>query len=229
MTRNFLSILVLIFTLMLTGTVVAQQSLSASEFRDSVSKPDIQVLDVRTPAEYAGGHLDSVFLADWNARDAFIQRVSSLDKSKPVYVYCLSGVRSGQAAEWMAKHGFITYTLSGGINAWKKEGFAITDELKVPQVSQQEFMISLPKQGTVLVNFSADWCPPCHKMQPVIDSLLKTDGHLFRLVKVNGGQQAELNKAFAVDEFPTFIIFKNGKETWRTQGLVDAAELRRHF
>ncbi|RYY62505.1 MAG: thioredoxin, partial [Chitinophagaceae bacterium] len=158
-----LSILVLIFLLSIPFTPEAQQPLPPAEFQKAIAHPDVQVLDVRTAAEYGTGHLDSVFLADWNARPDFIRRVSSLNKSKPLYVYCLSGVRSAQAAEWLQKEGFNTYTLAGGINAWKKQGLPLANEVMVPQVSFADFKKSLPSKGTVLVDVGADWCPPCHQ------------------------------------------------------------------
>lgn len=58
---------------------------------NSTSQP--QILDVRTPKEFSDQHLDNAVNINWNSDD-FDKKVAGLDKSKPVFVYCLSGGRS---------------------------------------------------------------------------------------------------------------------------------------
>lgn len=115
--------------LLISGTFsacnsVAQQppNLSIGEFEKGIKKPNIQVLDVRTISEYESGHLKNAFLADWTNRVLFTERVQSLDKSKPVYIYCQVGGRSAAAAKWLQDKGFKVYNMDGGIAAWKKAG-----------------------------------------------------------------------------------------------------------
>ncbi|RYY55367.1 MAG: hypothetical protein EOO09_10715 [Chitinophagaceae bacterium] len=224
--KTCLSILILILFLF---PAAAQQQLSPVDFSKAIAVPGVQVLDVRTAAEYSTGHIDSVFQADWSSRAVFEDRVSSLDKTEVVYLYCLSGVRSAQAAEWMGKQGFTTINLAGGFNAWKQAGLPVANQQFVKQVSLAEFEASIPRKGTVLVDFGAEWCPPCHKMKPVIDGLVKSDGKRFSLVNVDGAAQPGLAKALDVIGFPTFIIYKDGKESWRWQGLTDAETLKRRL
>jgi len=73
-----------------------QTNLSVAEFEKGIAQNNIQVLDVRTPGEYQSGHLKNALLADWNNDTEFQQRVKALDKSKPVYTYCLSGAEAVQ-------------------------------------------------------------------------------------------------------------------------------------
>ena len=73
-------------------------NLSVAEFEKGIAQNNIQILDVRTPGEYQSGHLKNALLADWNNDAEFQQRVNALDKSKPVYTYCLSGGRSSAPA-----------------------------------------------------------------------------------------------------------------------------------
>ena len=77
------------------------------------------MLDVRTPAEYTQGHLSNARNIDWNGGE-FEKSIAKLDKSKPVFVYCLSGGRSAAAASKMRSIGFReVYELSGGFAKWK--------------------------------------------------------------------------------------------------------------
>lgn len=79
------------------------------------------LIDVRTQEEYAQGHLANAKVIDVTSND-FETRVSKLDKSKPVFVYCKAGSRSNKAASILSGLGFKEiYDLSGGITAWREE------------------------------------------------------------------------------------------------------------
>lgn len=82
------------------------------------------VLDVRTPGEYAQGHLAKAINMDVNA-PGFEQNIQKLDKSKPVYVYCLAGVRSRQAAVILKRKGYNAVSMSGGIQSWTAAGLPV--------------------------------------------------------------------------------------------------------
>lgn len=82
------------------------------------------LIDVRTPEEYRGGHLEEATLMDYYASD-FKSKASKLDRAKPVFVYCASGVRSNSAAEIFKGLGFQVYDLAGGIRSWSQAGKAI--------------------------------------------------------------------------------------------------------
>ncbi len=208
----------------------AQQiNISVPEFEKAITQNVVQVLDVRTAGEYQSGHLKDAFLADWNNEAEFMERIKSLDKNKPVYTYCLSGARSGAAAEWMNKNGFTAYNLKGGIVAWKKAGKPVEQVTVAKQMTMQDYMALIPVDKTVLVDFGAVWCPPCKKMTPVLDSLVKTNGSQFILVKIDGGEQTEIAKQLNIEEFPTFIIYKQGREVWRKKGLIAPNEFVENF
>ncbi len=202
-----------------------QTNISVSEFEKAVSAGTVQVLDVRTPAEYQAGHLKNALLANWNNEDEFRERTKALDKGIPVYAYCLGGSRSGAAAEWLKSRGYTVFNLSGGINAWKREGKPVEQAVLAKQMTIQDFEIKIPADKTVLVDFSAAWCPPCKKMAPVIDSLVAAHGSAFVLLKIDGGEQTDICNALKIDAFPTFVIYKQGKEVWRKQGILKMDEL----
>ncbi|MBS1557168.1 MAG: rhodanese-like domain-containing protein [Bacteroidetes bacterium] len=77
------------------------------------------ILDVRTPEEFKEGHLSGAQQLDVHQKD-FREKAAKLDKSKPLFVYCLGGVRSRSAASILASLGFSTiYNLEGGIQSWE--------------------------------------------------------------------------------------------------------------
>ena len=89
---------------------------------------NVQLIDVRTPKEYANGFIKNaknINIFD----DNFLDQMSVLDKSKPVYVYCKSGRRSGKAAIQLKEAGFTkVYDFEGGITEWIKKEKVITNK-----------------------------------------------------------------------------------------------------
>lgn len=84
------------------------------------------VLDVRTPEEFAEGHVQGAVNVDWY-NPAFLTEVSAFDKKKPVYVYCAVGGRSSKAKAALVKAGFSeVHNLTGGIEAWQEAGLPVT-------------------------------------------------------------------------------------------------------
>jgi len=79
-----------------------------------IASTEYVVIDVRSPAEYAGGHVaDAVNLP----LDRFVDGYAQLlrDKSTPVILYCASGARSGQAVQFLLAQGYVA--VSNGISA----------------------------------------------------------------------------------------------------------------
>lgn len=221
----------LLFSLLLIGvfSCSAQNSstkLSADEFEKAIDSQKVQLLDVRTSKEFSSGHIKDAMQADWTNADQFKERIKYVDKDKPVYVYCLAGGRSAAAAAWMKEHGFSNIIeLQGGINAWKTANKPLEGAEAVSQWTEQDYWAQIPKDKTVLVDFGASWCPPCVKMEPVLKEVIKEQGDKINFVKVDGGVHLNVMKALGVDALPVLIVYKNGKEVWRKQGIADKKEI----
>ena len=104
-------------------------NLSPVEFSDKIKElPDAPVIDVRTPEEFSKGHLENAKNIVLTGND-FEKQISVFDKSKPVFIYCLSGNRSASAASIMRSGGFKeVYELSGGIMKWGRANLPVTRE-----------------------------------------------------------------------------------------------------
>jgi rhodanese-related sulfurtransferase len=201
--------------------------LSSIEFEKRIRNAGIQLLDVRTSQEYASGHLKDALHADWLKREEFKERVQYLDKSKPVYLYCGSGVRSSDAAKWLRNAGFGQVTeLEKGIIAWKKNNLPVEALSEGKQMTMPEYLSLLDTSSVVLMDFGAKWCPPCKKMEPVLEQLQKELSTDFRLINIDAGIHVNIMQELHVQALPTFIIYKKGKETWRKEGLVSLEELK---
>jgi rhodanese-related sulfurtransferase len=201
-------------------------TIGVAEFEPKLANPKAQLLDVRTAGEYAKGRLNHSLQADWLDQKQFSERVAHLDKSAPILVYCASGGRSAEAMEWLKAKGFQDVSnLKGGIAAWKMAGKPVVAAAAAAELTVAEFTAAI-QAGTVLVDVGAAWCPPCRKMEPVLDTLQQELNGTFKLVKVDGGKDVAVMKHLRSAVLPTFVVFKDGKETWRQQGLVSLAELK---
>lgn len=224
--KYFTKQIVILFFLTSSNLFFAQKNdLVPQSFQDSIQSKEIQLLDVRTSGEYDQGHIAGAFQADWNNFEQFKERVASLDKHKPIYVYCLAGSRSAAAQKWLIKAGFETViNLRGGINAWNLEDLPLEGKKEVKQLNMAEFLASLPPNQTVLVDIGAEWCPPCKKMNPIMDELTREG---YSVIRVDGGSQTQLAKELGAAVFPTFISFKNGEEVKRISGICSKEELKK--
>ena len=79
-----------------------------------------QLIDVRGSGEFINGHIKDAQNINWNSPE-FEGEVSKLDKSKPIFVYCLSGGRSASAVTKLKEMQFKEiYELKGGVSAWTR-------------------------------------------------------------------------------------------------------------
>lgn len=99
--------------------------LDAAAFQTRMKEKDVQLVDVRTAAEFAKGHIAGALNNDW-LEDGFVERAKTLDKSKPVLLYCAAGGRSEEAMAAMKKAGFTNVAdLREGFNGWKRSNMPV--------------------------------------------------------------------------------------------------------
>jgi rhodanese-related sulfurtransferase len=88
--------------------------------------PDFVILDVRTPGEFAAGHLEDAVNIDYNS-GTFATDVGALDKAKTYLVHCQAGTRSAMATDDMAAMGFVdVYDMVDGFAGWVAAGLPWT-------------------------------------------------------------------------------------------------------
>lgn len=105
------------------GARPAYGLITADQAAALATDPGVTVIDVRTPEEYAEGHLDGAVLVDFSS-PTFADEIAQLDTTQPYLVYCRSGNRSGQAVAVMQQLGFgALWDLDGGITSWTAAGF----------------------------------------------------------------------------------------------------------
>lgn len=95
------------------------KNISKQELQEVLKKEGVQLVDVRTPAEFNQGAIDGAVHIDYWGDD-FIAKVSKqFDKNKAIYLYCKVGGRSSKAAKLLVDNGFKkVYSLQGGYSGW---------------------------------------------------------------------------------------------------------------
>ena len=95
-------------------------SVTASVFADSIDNPGVQLVDVRTPDEFAAGNIPGSVNIDVLTGHFGETAATMLDKAYTVAVYCRSGNRSKNAAKTLSMMGYNVVELDGGYNDWVK-------------------------------------------------------------------------------------------------------------
>ena len=203
-------------------------NLSATEFADKIKElPNATLIDVRTPDEFSKGHLANANNYDWNGTE-FDNQIAPLDKSEPVFVYCLSGGRSSSAANKMRSDGFTqVYEMDGGIMKWRGENLPETTDNAVVSngMSKQQFDALLISDKLVLIDFYADWCAPCKKMKPYLEEISKEMIDKVVVIRINADDNHALCKELKIDALPVLQLYKNKTLSWTNTGFIEKAEV----
>jgi rhodanese-related sulfurtransferase len=97
--------------------------LTVAEAKAKIDEGDVQVIDVRTPGEYAGGHVPGAINIP---HMSVVARKGELESDKELVFICQLGQRSALAAEFAAAVGFKElYNVEGGTEAWVKAGYGV--------------------------------------------------------------------------------------------------------
>ena len=230
------SIIIALFALVMTSCSKAQNTestsaLSATAFSEKLKKtPNAQVVDVRTLNEYKKGHLQNAVNIDWNADD-FAEKAATLDSAKPVFVYCLSGPRSAAAAEKLKEMGYKEiYEMKRGMMEWRSKNLPELKSAAATQgMSLQQYNEELKSDRLVLVDFYADWCAPCKKMEPYLSKIAAEMPEKVKIVRVNADDNTELCKAMNVSALPVLKLYRNNEIIWESLGFVEEAEVRKQL
>ncbi len=83
----------------------------------------------------------------------------------------------------------------------------------------------LKAQGTVLVDFYADWCGPCKMMSPIIDEIAEEGIENLKVGKINVDDNGSLAEKYNVMSIPTIIVFKNGNPVKGFVGVTGKEEI----
>lgn len=230
------SIFILYIAIILNGCTNAQtkqkqSELSAPEFSEKINATENAVIvDVRTPGEFEKGHLENAVNINWAGND-FDSRISALNKSNPVFVYCLSGDRSAIAADKMRNVGFENVVeMWGGLIEWRANNLPETKiSLAATGMSLEQYQSLLHSDKLILIDFYADWCAPCKKMKPYLEKIAVEMAAKVTLVRIDADENAELCKKLKVTALPVLKLYKDNVLLWENEGYIEEEPVRKQL
>ncbi|ANH83826.1 thioredoxin [Niabella ginsenosidivorans] len=200
-----------------------QAALPVQEFYKEVTGSTAKnLIDVRTPEEYAGGHVAGFININWND-SAFAKKTDLLPKDQPTYVYCLSGGRSAKAAGFLRQHGFTrVYEMEGGMMKWRAAGLPEEKrEGKKDLLTRADFDKAIGSGKKVLVDFYADWCAPCKKMAPYLMEIANEMAATVTVLRIDADKNEKLAKELHIDALPVLHIYQKGNLLWSHLGYIE--------
>lgn len=229
MKLNHLYLFLLSLIVASCNSQTAVQTIDVNSFSKKISEtPQAQIIDVRTPEEYATGHIENSDNVNWLG-DSFVARSDKYDKTKPVFVYCKSGGRSQKAADKLHELGFTTiYNLDGGMLKWEAAGLSKPDT-KIIGITSEKYAELLKSNKKVLISFFAPWCAPCKKMEPYILKMQKEMAADVTIIRLNADENKTIMQELKISELPTLVLYEKEVVKWQKSGFVSEEELKKEL
>ena len=110
----------------------------------------------------------------------------------------------------------------------RNEVISMPNQAKIFDVTEDNFddlVIAASEQHTIMVDFWAEWCPPCRALTPVLEKIVSKADSTVQLAKVEVDDNMHLAGRYGLRGFPTVILFQNGEERGRFSGFKPQAEV----
>ena len=107
-------------------------------------------------------------------------------------------------------------------NVFRTPGGSIQTIAGKPQL---DTLLASASSRVVVVDFYADWCGPCHVLEPTLDELRAEWAGRAEFYRVDIDRSSDLARQFGVENIPLLVFFKDGQEVTRTLGLMSKSDL----
>jgi rhodanese-related sulfurtransferase len=226
MIKRLLSILGIYLPMTSLGVMAQPTPLTIGQFHDLlVSTTQPQLLDARTPEEFAINHISGAINVNVNDSSSTRQIVATLRRDAPVFTYTINdGGRSTQLAKKLKIAGFsAVYQLPGGLINWVGSGYPIiSNNGKGIDISSAQFKELVSQQQLVLVEYGSRYCGTCRKQASVLDTLQQRYlDQQVKIIKIDLNDSPSLIKAQQVKVIPALALYKDGQLKWQHTGLLN--------
>jgi rhodanese-related sulfurtransferase len=178
-----------------------------------------QLIDVRSAEEFSINHINNAVNIDLSVAENH-QKLQTLTKEKPVFIYSINTSRSGKLAKELLQSGFKeVYVLKGGIVNWIGSNLPYYSSAK-NIITHEDFQRLTAADKPVLIEFMSRYCGACKRAGLIIDSLKTNSIPSLNVLKVDINDNAELiAKLNLVHAVPTLVFYKNNTIVWKKEGI----------
>jgi rhodanese-related sulfurtransferase len=232
MVRRIFSSMVAVLGLTLTISIplAAQQTASSkftlAQFEEKLKNAvDPQILDVRSPLEFAENHLKGAINFYAPDDESLEKSIGSLNKDKPVFVYSINNGRSTTVSAKLVASGFKeVYALPGGLAHWIGAGNPIESANGTGAgLTKADFDKLIPTQEVVLVEVGSKHCGGCKKLAPVVEEVSHQQG--VKVINIELYDNRQLARDLNIESVPTLILYKGKEPVWRKSGAITKNEI----
>lgn len=213
--------------LILAGTGIylllpQNNELGPKEFADALkSDKDNVLLDLRSAADFAGGHLFGANNIDCSLSN-FEWRIGALDTKKRIFIYCQDGYQNKEVLTYLKSQGYHSVTaLAGGLNKWLNAGYAVTPEELIPpaELTFDSFSKMLDLEHLVIVQFYLPGDSNCQTVSASLDELALVYNQKIKILRIDIDTYKYLATEMGIDLVPTLHFYENGNLNGTIEGV----------
>lgn len=231
MVRRIISSAASVLTLALFVSIhaFAQQAaapkLTLAQFEEKLKGAvNPQILDVRSPQEFAENHLKGAVNFYVPDDDSLNKAIGTISKDRPVFVYSINNGRSNTVTAKLLAAGFKeVYPLPGGLAHWIGAGNPIETAEGNAGLTKADFDNLIPEQEVVLVEVGSKHCGGCRKLAPVVEEVSHQQG--VKVINIELYDNRQLAKELNIESVPTLILYKGKRPVWRKSGAITKNEI----
>lgn len=220
--KNGITAVVLLFTIIGFSQDKNSNVVSLETFYTKIkSQKNPQIIDARGADEFALNHINGAVNFNLQSEN-YAKSVTTLDKSKPVFIYSIGAGRSVALENELLKNGFKeAYSLEGGIANWIGNGKPFYSNSK-SKLSLAEYNKIISDNNTVLVDIGSKYCAPCKKVKPILETIRAQYGEDLKIVEIELEDSPQVIADLkTVKIFPTLLLYRKGKIALKKEGLTD--------
>lgn len=203
----------------------AAPKLTLAEFEEKLKGAvNPQILDVRSPQEFAENHLKGAINFYVPDDESLHKAIGTINKDKPVFVYSINNGRSNTVTAKLLAAGFKeVYPLPGGLAHWIGAGNPIETADRASGLTQADFDKLILAQEVVLVEVGSKHCGGYRKLAPVVEEVSHQQG--VKVVNIELYDNRQLARELNIESVPTLILYKGKNIIWRKSGAITKNEI----
>ncbi len=117
------------------------------------------------------------------------------------------------------------YELKGGLMKWNSDGMTAGSPALQQGMTRTQYDSLLASGKSVLIDFYADWCAPCKKMEPYLRELSSEMAGKLVIVRIDADANKSIAKELQIDALPVLLFYQDQQQQWKHSGYISKEDL----